>query len=373
MILHLKSFVFLLIVVVSIAHGYEPIDYQTAKNLTADYCYVNSYNEVDSIVKSCRYIVIQGFEVPAGKTLNLNLQKKTVLLFEGTLTFGMAYWDGPLISISGYDIQVMGGTNHLIHGHGEKYWDGQGDGGVKKPRKVMTINAHGGSFKNINIKNCPLFCVAIVGTDLTFSGFNIDLQDGFNNNLGRNTDGMSFSQSNNILIENCKIWNQDDCVNVLGGSTNSLVRNVHCWGSHGFSITSGMADSEKLNSISNITFEDSSIGGSLGGIHVKTLPTGGPGILDRITYRNIQITDVTRFAIEAHQDYPNEDGKSSNNIKITNLNLIGVTGTVKGSSTRSVRINCGSGSCSNWNWSGIKITGAQNKDECNFHPNGYSC
>nr|ADU33277.1 endopolygalacturonase [Chrysomela tremula] len=376
MISLIEAFVSLLVIVVSIkadSNGYEPIDYQTAKNLTADYCYVKSYEEVDSVVQNCNRIVLESFEVPAGKTLTLKLRKKAVLLFEGTLTFGMAYWDGSLIEIRGENIQVIGGTNHLIHGHGEKYWDGLGVAGVVKPKRLMSINVKGGTFTNINIKNCPVFCVAIMGNDLTFSGFNIDLQDGFKNSLGRNTDGMGFSHANNIVIENSKITNQDDCVNALGDSSNAVVRNVHCWGSHGFSVTSGMSTTNTGNDIRNITFEDCSIGGSLGGIHVKTLPTGGHGTLDQITYRNIEIKDTTRFAIEVQQDYPKEDGHSSNNIIINDLNLINVTGSVKGKSARGVRISCGSGSCTNWKWSGVKITGAHKKDDCNFHPNGYSC
>nr|ADU33279.2 endopolygalacturonase [Chrysomela tremula] len=371
-----KSVVTLLMVLVGTSAtlvGYESIDYATALNLTADYCYARSYEEVPSIVQRCEYIVLVDFEVPAGETLELNLQKNSVLLFEGTIKFAVAYWDGPLIHITGNNIQVIGGTKHLIHGQGEFYWDGQGgSGGVKKPEKVFSVNVNGGIFKNINIKNCPTACVKIYGNDLTFSGFNIDLNDGFKNKLAKHTDAMTFSHSNNIVIENSKIVNQDDCVNVIC-SSNAVIRNVHCWGSHGLTISSGLSTSDRNNDVQNITYEDCSIGGSLSGIHFKTHPAGGHGTVDQVTYRNIEIKDVTRHGIEIQQDYPNNDGHPSNNIKINNLNLINVTGTVKGKTTRGVRISCGSGSCTNWKWSDVKITGAHKKDDCNFHPDGYSC
>ncbi|CAG9822018.1 unnamed protein product [Phaedon cochleariae] len=374
MISCLELFVCWLIVAVGISATStdESIEYLTAKNLTADYCYAKSYDQVPSIVKKCTHIVLQNFEVPAGKTLTVNLQKNSVLLIEGTIKFGVAHWDGPFMYITGENIQVIGGTNHLIHGQGEKYWDGHGiAGGVTKPQRVMMINAKRASFKNINIKNCPLFCVSIIGTDLTFSGFNIDNNDGFKGGLAVNTDAMSFAYTDNIIIENSKIWNQDDCVNVLA-SKNAVIRNVHCWGSHGLSFSSGLSKTNEKNDIHNVTFHDCSIGGSLNGIHILTMPSGGKGTISQVTYRNINIKDVIMRAIEFRQDYLDTD-HPSNNIQINGLTLDNIYGTVTGKNSVAVYIKCGAGSCSNWNWSGIKITGAQNKNYCNYHPNGFTC
>nr|ADU33342.1 endopolygalacturonase [Gastrophysa viridula] len=366
----LSILVFSVAVTATSTDSYEHIDYEKAKNLTADYCYARSYAEVANVVEKCRYIVLVNFEVPAGKTLQLNLQKNSVLLIEGTITFAVAHWDGPLMSINGKNLQVLGGTNHLIHGQGEKYWDGRGGGGVQKPQRVMSINVQGGSFKNINIKNCPMFCVSIIGSDLTFSGFNIDNNDGFKGGLAVNTDAMGFVYSNNILIENSKIINQDDCINVMA-SSNAVIRNVHCWGSHGLSFSSGLSKTDENNDIHNVTFQDCSIGGSLNGIHILTMPSGGKGKISQVTYRNIQIIDVTQRAIEFRQDYL-DNGHPKNNIVIDGLTLDNIYGTVTGNAV-AVYINCGSGSCKNWNWSGVKITGAKTKDYCNFVPHGYSC
>nr|CCJ09446.1 glycoside hydrolase family 28 protein [Phaedon cochleariae] len=370
-----KSLVSVLVFVIGISAStsYESIEFLKAKNLTADYCYARSYAEVSFVVQNCTHIVLANFEVPARETLELKLRKNSVVLIEGTIKFAVAHWDGPLMHITGENIQVIGGTNHLIHGQGELYWDGQGGaGGVTKPQRVFSVKAEGGTFKNINIKNCPMFCVSIMGNDLTFSGFNIDNNDGFKNGRGKNTDGMGFSHSNNIVIENSKIVNQDDCVNVIC-SSNAVIRNVHCWGSHGLTISSGLSKTDRNNDVYNITYEDCSIGGSLVGIHVKTHPAGGHGTVNQVTYRNIEIKDVTKFGVEIQQDYPKGDGNSANNINIYNMNLINVTGSVKGSKAIGVRVSCGSGSCSDWNWSDVKITGSHKKDSCNFHPNGYKC
>nr|CCJ09448.1 glycoside hydrolase family 28 protein [Phaedon cochleariae] len=371
---HLKSLVSLLVIVVGITASStsESLEYLTAKNLTSDYCYARSYAEVADVVKRCTHICIENFEVPAGVTLQLNLQKHSVLLIEGTISFGVAHWDGPLMYITGEFIQVIGGTNHLIHGRGEQYWDGNGGAaGVTKPERVMSINAKRGSFKNINIKNCPMFCVSIIGTDLTFSGFNIDNKDGFKGGLAKNTDAMGFVYSDNILIENSNIVNQDDCINIMA-SSNAVIRNVHCWGSHGLSFSSGLSNTDENNDIHNVTFKDCSIGGSLNGIHILTMPSGGRGKISQITYRNINIIDVTQRAIEFRQDYL-RNGQPGNNIRIDDLTLDNIYGTVTGRSAVGVYINCGDGSCSNWNWRDVRITGAKNKDTCNFHPNGYSC
>jgi polygalacturonase len=53
-----------------------------------------------------------------------------------------------------------------------------------------------------------------------------------------NTDGFDVGNSINFLLDNCKVWNQDDCV-VVSDSSNVTVSNMFCSGSHGLSIAGG--------------------------------------------------------------------------------------------------------------------------------------
>lgn len=85
---------------------------------------------------SCIAIVIKGMTVPAGTTLYLtNLKTGTSVTFQGTTTFGYKEWEGPLISVSGTNITVIGASGSLIDGNGPRWWDGKGSiGGKTKPK-----------------------------------------------------------------------------------------------------------------------------------------------------------------------------------------------------------------------------------------------
>lgn len=91
---------------------------------------------------SCTAIVIKDMTVPAGTTLDLTkLKSGTTVTFQGTTTFGYKEWEGPLISVSGTNIKVVGASGHLIDGNGAKWWDGKGtNGGKKKPKVCWTKN-----------------------------------------------------------------------------------------------------------------------------------------------------------------------------------------------------------------------------------------
>jgi polygalacturonase len=66
------------------------------------------------------------------------------------------------------------------------------------------------------------------------------------------------------------------------------------------------------------------------------------------------------------------DGQPTNGVPITNFNLSNVTGTVL-SSAVNIHIECGTGSCRNWSWSGVSITGGKKSTTCMNVPAGISC
>ena len=94
-------------------------------------CSVTSMAQLKTCAKS-KSITINNLQVPGGQTLALeNLASGTTVTFSGTTTFGVANWEGPLVSISGKGVTVTG--NGILDGQGMKYWDGKGgNGGSKK-------------------------------------------------------------------------------------------------------------------------------------------------------------------------------------------------------------------------------------------------
>jgi polygalacturonase len=61
---------------------------------------------------------------------------------------------------------------------------------------------------------------------------------------GHNTDGFGLASSDNIILRDSKVWNQDDCVAITSGN-NITVSNLYCYGGHGLSIGSVGGKSSK--------------------------------------------------------------------------------------------------------------------------------
>ena len=61
-----------------------------------------------------------------------------------------------------------------------------------------------------------------------------------------------------------------------------------------------------------------------------------------------------------------------NGLPITDLVLDSVTGTVD-SSGYNIYILCGSGSCSDWTWTDVDVTGGETSTGCENVPSGISC
>ncbi|XP_072380408.1 polygalacturonase-like [Diabrotica undecimpunctata] len=333
-------------------------------------CTIREFSQVTEIVKECSNIVIEDLVVPAYSTLLLNLQNRSMVTFTGNVVFEVGYWEGPLLEISGDGVKVQGTAGHVINAQGEKYWDGQGgSGGVTKPRFVVISTTGGSVFKDIYLLNCVYFCVGIKATDLTLSGWTIDVVAG-NTRGGLNTDGFGIGNGQNILIENSVVMNQDDCVVVNSGS-DMVFRNLECYGSHGLSFSVGNSNNDNAASgtIRNITFTDCLVANGLYGIHVKTKK--GTGILTDVTYENIRLSGITEDGIYINQDY-GDIGNYSREIQIRNLKMSNIYGSVQGVLTRPVHVVCNNDKCHNWTWSNINILGG-GKNYCNFQPTEFTC
>jgi polygalacturonase len=99
--------------------------------------------------------------------------------------------------------------------------------------------------RNLNILNFPVHCFLTTGSQgLLMENIVLDNRAGDKPNsesgkksAGHNTDGFGFQSSDNIVLRNSKVWNQDDCVAITSG-TNITVHGMYCHGGHGLSIGS---------------------------------------------------------------------------------------------------------------------------------------
>ncbi|XP_060531822.1 polygalacturonase-like [Cylas formicarius] len=344
-------------------------------------CTINSVNDVNTVVSSCTTITVGSFTVPAGTTMIMNLKQGSKVSFTGTIDWAHKEWNGYLLEIIGNSVTVEGTGNHLFHGHGEQYWDGLGGAGTKKPT-FMYLKGTDSTFKNFKIKNCPMRCVAIDGSNnLVASGFTIDNAEGApgtakSGKEGHNTDGFDIDKSTYVTVKDATVTNQDDCV-AINGAQHITIDNFHCIGSHGFDIATGMSSDYDQNVVQNVTFSNSVLDGGMYGIHILTCNDGGQGKVDTVYYKNIKINGPSDYGVMFQQDFSNakqgSTGNPTGNVPISNVYVNGVSGTMNGQYSSAVTIRCAA--CSNISFdSSFSITGAKAKDECkNFQPTGYTC
>ncbi|OWP04100.1 hypothetical protein B2J93_5921 [Marssonina coronariae] len=319
---------------------------------------------------ACATITLSNLVVPAGTTLDLTgLTKGTKVIFDGTTTFGYEEWSGPLISISGESITVVGAPGNSIDGGGARWWDGQGgNGGKTKPKFFFAHSLVSSSIAGLNFKDSPVQLMSINrATALAVTNIKLDNTAGDKGALGHNTDAFDVGSSTQVSIVGANIRNQDDCLAINSGTDISFAGGT-CSGGHGLSI--GSVGGRTDNNVKNAKIVSSSISNSENGVRVKTV-SGATGSVSGVTYKDIKLSNITKYGIVIQQDYMNgaPTGTPTTGVPITDLTITGVTGTVA-SSAINVYILCGKGSCSGWTWADNTVTGGMTSTKCLNIPSG---
>ncbi|KAG9051249.1 hypothetical protein FS837_010536 [Tulasnella sp. UAMH 9824] len=299
---------------------------------------ISSLADVAAAIQ-CTTININSFTVDAGKTFLLNLAAGTTVNVLGDVTFGVSNWAGPLFQIS---------------------YDGLGGTGTTKP-KFLRITATG-TFTNLKVLNSPINTFS-VGTDgpLTISKITIDdsLGDQPNSNsagkaAGHNTDGFDVG-SHNLLITDCVVMNQDDCLAVNKG-TNITFQNNKCSGGHGISIGSISSDAV----VNGVYIIGNTVTDSDNGLRIKTKADATGATVSGIYYTGNTVNTIHKYGVLIDQSYPSTLGTPGTGVLVSDVQFIsGNTVSVDSSATR-VAVNCGSGSCQGtWNWAGLTASGGK--------------
>ena len=150
-------------------------------------------------------------------------------------------------------------------------------------------------------------------TDVVFS--NIDISGAStSSNPAKNTDGWDTYRSSNIVIQNSNINNGDDCVSFKPNSTDIVVQNLVCNGSHGISVGSLGQYAGEVDIVKNIYVANISMSNASDGARIKVWPGaasalsgdlqggGGSGEVSNVTYDGMTVSNVD-YAIEITQCY----------------------------------------------------------------------
>ncbi|PYI03672.1 hypothetical protein BO78DRAFT_432009 [Aspergillus sclerotiicarbonarius CBS 121057] len=334
-------------------------------------CTFTSAADAKEGVKKCSKSILKDIEVPAGETLDLSKAADgSTVTFEGTTTFGYEEWSGPLIRLGGKGVTFTQSSGAVIDGEGERWWDGKGtNGGKKKPKFMYVHDIEDSYVTGLHIKNTPVQAISVQGTNVHLTDITIDNKLG-DSKGGHNTDGFDVSDSTEIYIDGATVYNQDDCLAINSGET-IYFTNGYCSGGHGLSI--GSVGGRSDNTVKDIHIENNQVVDSANGVRIKTVYKK-TGEVENVTYSNIKLSGITEYGVVIEQDYENGSptGKPSNTIPITDVTLDGITGSVE-SDAQAIYILCGDGSCSDWTWKGVDVTGGEDKKKCENVPSGASC
>ncbi|KAM0431380.1 hypothetical protein ACHAPT_005357 [Fusarium lateritium] len=253
--------------------------------------------------------------------------------------------------VGGEDIHIYGDLNNeqsLLDGHGQAYWKEIETNKTASSRLLRPIlftfeDAHGASMTNLRMRNSPnWFNIIANSSDVLIS--NLDVRASSVDGVKiANSDGWDTYRSDNVVIQNSYIDNTDDCVSFKPNSTNVIVQNLVCNGSHGISVGSlgqykGETDIVENLYIYNIFMSNASDGARIKvwpGIETKfqSLLNGGGGLgrVRNVTYdrfyhqNNDNAITITQCYGQKNQTLCNEFPANLTIEDITLRNMWGTT------------------------------------------------
>lgn len=210
-------------------------------------------------------------------------------------------------------MNVYGGGT--LDGNGQAWYDLYAqDIYILRPILFGAIGLKGATIEDLKFRYSPQWYTLVANsTDVVFS--NIDIFGGSTSkNPAKNTDGWDTYRSSNIVIQNSHIDNGDDCVSFKPNSTDIVVQNLVCNGSHGISVGSLGQYVGEVDIVKNIYVANISMSNASDGARIKVWPGaasalsgdlqggGGSGEVSNITYDGMTISNVD-YAIEITQCY----------------------------------------------------------------------
>lgn len=284
-----------------------------------------------------------------------------------------------LVAIKGIGVTIRGEPGSSIHGNGQAYWDSVGGNKgrtVNKP-KFFKFNLEASTVSGLHVVNTPQHTFSISCNSTTFDRITLDNRAGDarcdsskrianyrGSSCGHNTDAFNIGGSFGVTISNARIDNQDDCL-ALNSGKDITFKDSYCSGGHGISIGSIKTN----NTVSSVVISNSTIKDAENGVRIKTYDDCTNGFVSDVLYKDIKLQGITKYGIDVQQDYRNEGptGIAGNGCPTVGLRLENIEGTVKAGG-QSVYVNCGKGSCSDWTWKDIKVSGPKGKLACKEAP-----
>ncbi|CZT52664.1 related to Probable exopolygalacturonase B [Rhynchosporium secalis] len=262
-----------------------------------------------------------------GKKLDLTFLDDVQVNLEGKILFtnNITYWQSNYFShpfqksISfwkwgGKNIKIYG--SGILDGNGQAWYDGSAghpvlndDNTYFRPILFYAENAHNLYIQGIQFQAAPLWTNFVVNsTNVVYEKVVIENLS-TSKNPAKNTDGWDTYNVNGITVRDAWVDAGDDCFSPKPNTTNILVENIYCTGTHGISMGSlgqyaGVKDFISNAHIENVVMLDAQNGARL---KVWAGPTAGYGYIKNVTFQNFYnynvdwpiVLDACYFKIDA--------------------------------------------------------------------------
>lgn len=304
--------------------------------------------------------------------MHINLQG--TIRFEPNLTYWLAnafqfffqnqstFW-----LLGGENIVLNGGGT--IDGAGQAWYDAHAsNSSLQRPITMTIFQGTNVLVENINMINGPnWFNLVNESKNVTYTNITIDARS-TNKNTPANTDGWDTYRSDSVVIKDSNINNGDDCVSFKPNSTNILVSNLNCNGSHGISVGSLGQYSGMFDIVENVTVINVVMSNAQNGARIKAWAGAnvGSGIVKNITFTNFTANNVDNPVI-IDQCYMTDQAACSENPSNTLIQDVlfnGISGTASGSTVASLKCSP-DGRCANITVDNLEL-GAKNGGKATF-------
>ncbi|CAG5157134.1 uncharacterized protein ALTATR162_LOCUS4926 [Alternaria atra] len=243
-----------------------------------------------------------------GSLLQTTNLRDVAIELTGTINLSadISYWASNGFQLNyqeAYTAWTIGGSNIHIYGGGT--YSGNSDtwynAGKTGPIPWVIYNAQNVLVENIKQVQSPFWHNLVYGSrNVTFNNINLhSIQS--NGKQAQNTDGWDIYRSDNVNILNSNIINGDDCVSFKPNTTNALVENLYCQGSHGISVGSlgqyaGVQDIVANVLVKNVTMVNAENGARIkafgGSASATSTKGGGNGYVKNITFQDFTVSNV---------------------------------------------------------------------------------
>ncbi|KAE8415523.1 pectin lyase fold/virulence factor [Aspergillus pseudocaelatus] len=140
----------------------------------------------------------------------------------------------------GENVNIYGDGKGVIDGAGQFWWSAMvQNSSVMRPCLLGTDGLHHATISGLTMLNPPgWFNLIANSTDILVSDITMLVGSALPDAPAKNTDGWDIYRSSNVVIQDSRIVNTDDCVSFKPNSTQVVVQNLDCTGSHGISVGS---------------------------------------------------------------------------------------------------------------------------------------